>query len=131
VTNRRRRCRTVERGLPVNRRAGDLVRLATCNGDDAEMWTNNYTPVTKRTEFVSWWGLFDDGGAILRLSEDYNNGNRLASGPVQLAARCSNTGAARLPDRSRSADSKAPAPAVPATTPVTARIRARRPEASP
>lgn len=63
--------------LQVNASAGDLVRLAACNGDDAEMWTNNYNPVTKRTEFVSWWGLFDDGGAILCLSEDYNNGNRL------------------------------------------------------
>src|SRR6516225_798798 len=47
----------------------------------------------------------------------------LASGPAQLAARCSSTGAARLPERSRSRDSTAPAPAVPPTTAVTAKIR--------
>ena len=54
----------------------------------------------------------------------------LASGAAQLAARCSNTGAARLPERSRSRDSSAPTPAVPAATAVTAVIRALRPAAS-
>jgi hypothetical protein len=49
---------------------------------------------------------------------------------VQLAARCSKTGATRLPDRSLSSDSTAPAPAVPPTTAVTAKIRAPRPTAS-
>ena len=38
----------------------------------------------------------------------------LASGAAQLAARCNNTGAVRLPERSRSRDSRVPAPAVPA-----------------
>jgi hypothetical protein len=50
----------------------------------------------------------------------------LASGATQFAARCSTTGAARLPDPSRSRDSSAPAPAVPAATAVTAVIRAPR-----
>ena len=53
----------------------------------------------------------------------------LASGPAQLAARCSITGAARLPDRSRSRHNTAPAAAVPATTAVTAVTRAPRPAA--
>ena len=54
----------------------------------------------------------------------------LASGAVQLAARCSSTGAARLPERSRRTDSSAPAAAVPAATAVTAAIRAPRVRAS-
>ena len=45
---------------------------------------------------------------------------------MQLAARCSSTGATRLPERDRRKDSSAPAAAVPATVAVTAEIRAPR-----
>ena len=50
----------------------------------------------------------------------------LASGAVQLAARCTVTGAARLPERSRRKVSSVPAAAVPAAAAVTAAIRAPR-----
>ena len=45
--------------------------------------------------------------------------HRAASAAPQLADRCSRTGAARLPDRSRSQDSSRPAAAVPATVAAT------------
>ena len=49
---------------------------------------------------------------------------------MQLAVRCSSTGAARLPDRCRRPHSSAPATAVPAEIAVTAVILAVRPVAS-
>jgi hypothetical protein len=63
--------------LQLNASGGDIVRQAVCNGDDAEMWTNFANPKTGRTEFLSFWGVSDDGGTLLCLSEDYNNGDRL------------------------------------------------------
>jgi hypothetical protein len=62
--------------LQINASDSNFVRYATCNGDDAEKWINWYNPDTGRTEFVSYWAVFDSSDGFLCMSEDYNGGNR-------------------------------------------------------
>jgi hypothetical protein len=62
--------------LQINASDSNFVRYATCNGDDAEKWINYYNPDTGRTEFVSYWALYDSSDGFLCMSEDYNGGNR-------------------------------------------------------
>jgi hypothetical protein len=63
--------------LQINHSDSNFVRYATCSTSDSELWINYYNPSTRRTEFVSYWNLFDNDGNFLCMSEDYNGGNRL------------------------------------------------------
>jgi len=63
--------------LQINASDSDFVRYATCSASDSEKWINWHNPSTGRTEFVSYWNLYDNDGHFLCMSEDYNGGNRL------------------------------------------------------
>lgn len=41
--------------LQLNNSGGNIVRMATCNGDQAEQWANVYDSAGKRTWFESLW----------------------------------------------------------------------------
>jgi hypothetical protein len=55
------------RCLQVNAAGGDTVRSAPCDGDSAEMWTNEYDASSHRTFFISGYN------PSLCLSADYND----------------------------------------------------------
>jgi hypothetical protein len=63
----------------------NVVKPATCVGDDAEKWINYYNPNTHSTEFISFWSENDDGYNYLCLSFD-------AAGTVVPGANFSETG---------------------------------------
>jgi hypothetical protein len=62
--------------LQINNSDSNFVRYANCSASDSEKWINYYNPHTHRTEFVSYWALYDSTYGYLCLSEDYNGGNR-------------------------------------------------------
>ena len=41
--------------LQLNHDGGDVARMATCNGDLAEIWQNVYDAADRRTWFESAW----------------------------------------------------------------------------
>jgi hypothetical protein len=50
--------------IQLDAAAGDLVRGATCNGDQAEAWENYYDASAGRTEFISIWGVENGKGNL-------------------------------------------------------------------
>jgi hypothetical protein len=58
--------------LQIDQSDSDVVRFATCDADDAEMWINYYNSTTQRTEFVSAYYYPSDtsAGQYLCLSFD-------------------------------------------------------------
>jgi hypothetical protein len=42
----------------------NIVRMAACNGDLAEMWENIYNTGSKATEFINIWALDNESGTI-------------------------------------------------------------------
>jgi hypothetical protein len=61
----------------------DMIRLAACNGDDAEKWVSYYNPKSHRAEFQSYWAYHDDGGTSLCMSFDILDGDLLRADPCQ------------------------------------------------
>jgi ricin-type beta-trefoil lectin protein len=59
----------------------NMVRMATCNGDDAEKWTDYYNTATRRTEYQSYWAYHDDGATSLCLSFDIADGDVIRADP--------------------------------------------------
>jgi hypothetical protein len=62
----------------------NMIRLAACGTDDAEKWTNYYNPLSKRTEWQSYWAANDDGGGVsLCMSFDISDGDVLRADPCE------------------------------------------------